>query len=77
MSKNSENTKKASVHEKVDFGNLEVELHLKQGLVNNVFDSVASSYDLMNDLMSLGVHRLWKEALLDWQAEQGISLYDF
>ena len=68
MSKNSENTEKASVYEKVDFGSLEVELHLKQGLVNNVFDSVASSYDLMNDLMSLGVHRLWKEALLDWMA---------
>jgi hypothetical protein len=33
----------------------------KQGMVKEVFDSVASSYDLMNDAMSLGVHRLWKD----------------
>jgi len=31
-----------------------------------VFDDVASNYDLMNDLMSLGVHRLWKKSFLDW-----------
>jgi demethylmenaquinone methyltransferase/2-methoxy-6-polyprenyl-1,4-benzoquinol methylase len=38
----------------------------KKGLVRNVFDSVASRYDLMNDLMSGGIHRLWKAALIDW-----------
>ena len=53
---------------KIDFGYREVEMEQKQGLVNDVFDSVASSYDIMNDLISLGVHRLWKEALLDWMA---------
>lgn len=37
----------------------------KESLVKNVFDSVASSYDLMNDASSLGVHRLWKDALID------------
>lgn len=37
----------------------------KASLVRGVFDQVASRYDLMNDLMSLGVHRLWKAALLD------------
>jgi len=37
----------------------------KASLVRGVFDQVASRYDLMNDLMSLGVHRLWKRALLD------------
>ena len=36
----------------------------KAGLVRGVFDSVAPKYDLMNDLMSLGVHRLWKDALI-------------
>ncbi len=38
----------------------------KAGLVREVFDSVASRYDLMNDLMSGGIHRLWKRAFLDW-----------
>ncbi|CUW41832.1 Ubiquinone/menaquinone biosynthesis methyltransferase [Magnetospirillum sp. XM-1] len=37
----------------------------KVSLVRDVFDSVASKYDLMNDLMSAGVHRLWKSAFLD------------
>jgi 2-methoxy-6-polyprenyl-1,4-benzoquinol methylase len=36
----------------------------KSKLVGNVFSSVASSYDLMNDLMSVGLHRLWKDRLL-------------
>jgi demethylmenaquinone methyltransferase/2-methoxy-6-polyprenyl-1,4-benzoquinol methylase len=36
----------------------------KQGLVNEVFDRVASRYDLMNDLMSAGAHRLWKDAMV-------------
>ena len=31
-----------------------------------VFDKVASRYDIMNDLMSLGAHRYWKELLIDW-----------
>ena len=68
MSANSESTEKILNNEKVDFGNRLVKLEQKQGLVNNVFNNVASSYDLMNDLMSFGVHRLWKEALLDWIA---------
>ncbi len=38
----------------------------KASLVRGVFSSVAPRYDLMNDLMSLGVHRLWKTALIDW-----------
>jgi demethylmenaquinone methyltransferase/2-methoxy-6-polyprenyl-1,4-benzoquinol methylase len=38
----------------------------KQGLVNEVFHKVAGRYDLMNDLMSGGLHRLWKEALVSW-----------
>ena len=42
------------------FGYLEVPIAEKQRLVGQVFTSVARSYDLMNDLMSFGVHRLWK-----------------
>jgi demethylmenaquinone methyltransferase/2-methoxy-6-polyprenyl-1,4-benzoquinol methylase len=40
----------------------------KKGLVEGVFTSVASRYDVMNDLMSAGVHRLWKDAMMDWLA---------
>lgn len=40
----------------------------KAGLVRQVFDSVAPRYDLMNDLMSWGVHRLWKSAMISWLA---------
>jgi demethylmenaquinone methyltransferase / 2-methoxy-6-polyprenyl-1,4-benzoquinol methylase len=39
-----------------------------QRFVNSVFDRVATRYDLMNDLMSGGVHRLWKDAAIDWLA---------
>ena len=40
----------------------------RQGLVNRVFARVASRYDLMNDLMSGGLHRLWKDDLINWLA---------
>ena len=40
-------------------------LQNKKGLVQNVFDQVYNKYDLMNDFMSLGVHRLWKKDLLN------------
>ena len=40
----------------------------KAGLVHGVFTSVASKYDIMNDLMSGGVHRIWKDAMMDWLA---------
>lgn len=45
----------------VSFGFKDVAREEKQGLVRRVFDSSARRYDLMNDLMSLGVHRVWKE----------------
>jgi demethylmenaquinone methyltransferase/2-methoxy-6-polyprenyl-1,4-benzoquinol methylase len=40
----------------------------KAGRVQGVFSSVASKYDVMNDVMSVGVHRLWKDAMMDWLA---------
>lgn len=46
------------------FGFKTVPEEAKESLVKNVFDSVASSYDLMNDASSLGVHRLWKDSLI-------------
>ncbi len=54
----------------IDFGFRTVNLEDKQRLVRGVFDSVAYRYDIMNDLMSGGVHRLWKAALIDWMAPQ-------
>ena len=42
------------------FGYKQVDVEKKQDLVRGVFDSVAGKYDLMNDIMSLGTHRLWK-----------------
>src|SRR5258707_3197292 len=47
-----------------DFGARQVPLEDKQALVDDVFHSVAPRYDLMNDLMSLGLHRAWKDALV-------------
>ena len=40
----------------------------KAGRVQGVFTSVASKYDVMNDVMSVGIHRIWKEAMMDWLA---------
>ena len=54
----------------VDFGFQTVERSTKAGLVRGVFDSVASRYDVMNDVMSGGIHRLWKTAMIDWLAPQ-------
>jgi demethylmenaquinone methyltransferase/2-methoxy-6-polyprenyl-1,4-benzoquinol methylase len=48
------------------FGFRDVPEAEKEGLVREVFSSVAKRYDLMNDLMSGGVHRLWKDAFVEW-----------
>lgn len=62
---------------KTHFGYQEIPEAEKAGRVRGVFSSVASRYDLMNDLMSGGVHRLWKEHLVDWLAPRpGIELLD-
>ena len=46
------------------FGSRKVRIDAKQGLVDDVFHKVADRYDLMNDLMSLGLHRVWKDLLV-------------
>src|SRR5829696_2795474 len=51
--------------ERASFGYRDVPASEKTGMVARVFESVAPRYDLMNDLMSAGVHRLWKNALVD------------
>ena len=56
----------SEVQKKADFGFREVDARDKQKLVGEVFTSVASKYDLMNDLMSAGVHRVWKANMIAW-----------
>lgn len=49
----------------------------KKGRVQGVFTSVASKYDIMNDVMSVGIHRIWKQAMMDWLAPRaGQKLLD-
>jgi len=49
----------------------------KAGRVQGVFSSVASKYDVMNDVMSVGIHRIWKDAMMDWLAPRaGQKLLD-
>ena len=54
-----------SEQNKTHFGYKEVDKDAKAGLVAGVFHSVASRYDLMNDLMSAGIHRLWKRFTIE------------
>ena len=59
------------------FGFKDVDEDAKAGMVHGVFSSVASKYDVMNDAMSMGIHRVWKEAMMDWLAPQpGQKLLD-
>ena len=59
------------------FGNQTVPEDQKAGMVHGVFTNVASKYDVMNDLMSVGIHRLWKDAMMDWLAPRpGQKLLD-
>lgn len=59
------------------FGARQVRENEKAGLVHGVFTNVSSKYDIMNDVMSVGVHRLWKDAMMDWLAPRhGQTLLD-
>jgi len=55
-----------TTHKTASFGYREVPEAEKEHLVKEVFSSVARNYDIMNDLMSMGVHRLWKDAMVEW-----------
>ena len=59
---------KPATGDTASFGFKEVAPEARQGLVNDVFSAVAGRYDLMNDLMSGGLHRLWKDDLIAWLA---------
>ena len=51
-----------------DFGFSRVKSKDKSNLVKKIFENVSGRYDLMNDFMSLGIHRVWKKSMLDWLA---------
>ena len=60
-----------------DFGFSRVRSKDKSNLVKKIFENVSGRYDLMNDFMSLGIHRVWKKSMLDWLApRRGQSLID-
>lgn len=59
------------------FGFQTVNEDAKADMVHGVFTNVASKYDVMNDAMSLGIHRIWKDAMMDWLAPRdGQKLLD-
>ncbi|MFP1630394.1 bifunctional demethylmenaquinone methyltransferase/2-methoxy-6-polyprenyl-1,4-benzoquinol methylase UbiE [Zhengella sp. ZM62] len=62
----SGNRTTASGGMETSYGFRTVQTGEKQGLVNDVFHKVAERYDIMNDLMSAGLHRAWKDAMVAW-----------
>lgn len=60
-----------SSDEMSDFGFSPIAAEDKASRVAGVFASVANRYDLMNDLMSGGLHRLWKQSMIDWVRPRG------
>ncbi len=73
----NENPHTGSAEGTTHFGFRTVREEEKSSLVREIFDDVAPRYDLMNDLMSMGIHRLWKASMLDWlRPRPGMTLLD-
>src|SRR5215467_12169912 len=68
MSDSGTSGRAAPSGDSASFGFRQVSADARQGLVNDVFSAVAGRYDLMNDLMSGGLHRLWKDDVVAWLA---------
>jgi demethylmenaquinone methyltransferase/2-methoxy-6-polyprenyl-1,4-benzoquinol methylase len=68
MSSTSKKSDPPAPGDTVSFGFKTVAEGDRQGLVNDIFSAVAGRYDLMNDLMSGGLHRLWKDDVIGWLA---------
>ena len=65
------------MQQKTHFGFKTIDANEKESLVRGVFDHVADRYDAMNDLMSGGLHRLWKNAMVSWLAPRaGMRILD-
>ncbi|OTP83576.1 bifunctional demethylmenaquinone methyltransferase/2-methoxy-6-polyprenyl-1,4-benzoquinol methylase UbiE [Gilliamella apicola] len=67
MSQSSDNQDKTN-QEKIDFGYRQVLKEEKVKRVADVFHSVADKYDVMNDLMSFGIHRIWKKITIEYSS---------
>ncbi len=65
MSSSDTNSSSSTTENTTDFGFKQVDASQKVNMVKDVFQSVAAKYDIMNDLMSLGIHRLWKRFTID------------
>lgn len=77
VDRQSGTTSQMSDHSTTHFGFQTVPEGEKAGMVHGVFSRVASKYDVMNDLMSMGIHRIWKDAMMDWLAPRpGQKLLD-
>ncbi|MCH2546113.1 MAG: bifunctional demethylmenaquinone methyltransferase/2-methoxy-6-polyprenyl-1,4-benzoquinol methylase UbiE [Alphaproteobacteria bacterium] len=63
---NPHDSSDSNAAETTHFGFQTVAKHAKANMVKGVFDSVASRYDVMNDVMSGGLHRLWKAEMVEW-----------
>ncbi len=59
--------------EKVNFGFLKVSKKIKDEMISNLFTSVSEKYDLMNDVMSFGLHRIWKKRMVSICNPENIS----
>lgn len=59
------NSSEEAVSDKTHFGFKQIDKEQKESMVADVFHSVAAKYDLMNDVMSLGIHRIWKRYTID------------
>jgi hypothetical protein len=70
MTDKTDTTDRGTTH----FGFQTVDETEKAGMVHGVFTNVASRYDVMNDVMSVGIHRLWKDAMMDWLAPRTVSV---
>jgi 2-methoxy-6-polyprenyl-1,4-benzoquinol methylase len=63
-----------NVTTKTDFGFQEVNIEEKEFMVKDVFSKVAQKYDIMNDLMSFGIHRLWKDEFVDMMGFKNLKI---
>lgn len=75
-SSNSSSNSSTSSSPSIDFGFTQVAVEDKEKLVRQVFSSVAHNYDIMNDLMSFGTHRLWKDEFVSMMGLTASAISD-